>query len=79
MYSKKNWSRVKCVYAEVYLDRGGAGGPEPPRNLVDQLTLFEPGWAEFAPQILPAPPDSKSYLHLLFLSIREGRGGVKIG
>ena len=45
--------------------RGGPGEPEPPpRNLADQLTLLEPGWADFAPHTTASPPDSKSYLHL---------------
>ena len=37
--------------------RGWAGGgTEPPWNLTDQLTLFEPGWADFAPQTTASPP-----------------------
>jgi hypothetical protein len=27
---------------------GGPGGPEPPRNLADQLTLFKPWGADYA-------------------------------
>ena len=36
--------------------------------MADQLTLFEPGWADFAPHITASPhaPDSKSYLHLCY-------------
>ena len=30
----------------------GLGGCEPPRNLADQLTLFKPGEAGYAPQPL---------------------------
>ena len=37
--------------------RGGPGGPEPTWNLTDQLTLFEPGWVEFA--LLPVPQIQK--------------------
>ena len=44
------------------LIRGVARGGD--RNLTDQLTLFEPGWTDFAPHTtLRPPPDSKSYLH----------------
>ena len=38
---------------------GGPGGPEPPRILADQLTLFEPGWADFAPHNTVSPPGFK--------------------
>ena len=34
---------------------GGGGGPESPRNMADQLTLFEPGWADFAPHNTASP------------------------
>ena len=45
--------------------RGGAGGgPEPPQNLADQVTLFEPGGQNLPLTLLPAPPDSNIYLHL---------------
>jgi hypothetical protein len=33
----------------------GGGGAEPPRNLADQLTLFEPEWADFAPHTTANP------------------------
>ena len=46
------------------LARGGPGGPEPLRNLTNQLTLFKPGGQIMPLTLLPAPPDSKSYLHL---------------
>ena len=42
----------------------GAGGTEPPRTLADQLTLFKPGGQIMPLTLLPAPSDSKSYLHL---------------
>ena len=37
-----------------------------PRNLADQLTLFKPvQWEQIMPlTLLPAPLESKSYLHL---------------
>ena len=39
---------------------------ELPQNSPGQLTLFEPGGADYAHNIntSPPPPDSKSYLHL---------------
>ena len=46
--------------------RGGPGWPEPTQNLADQLTLFKPGGQIMPLTLLPAPPDSKSYLHLWF-------------
>ena len=33
------------------------GGPEPPRNLADQLTLFKPVGQIVPLTLLPAPPD----------------------
>ena len=36
--------------------RRGARGSEPPRNLADQLTLFEPGGQSLPLTLLPAPP-----------------------
>ena len=46
--------------------RGVARGGEAEhlRNLADQLTLFKPGEQIMPFTLLPAPPDSKSYLHL---------------
>ena len=38
----------------------GARAPAP-RNLADQLTLLEPGWADFVPHTTVSPRDSKSY------------------
>ena len=39
---------------------GGAGGATaPPRNLADQLTLFEPGGADFATHTTASPPGFK--------------------
>ena len=35
------------AFAIVSLE-GGPGGPEPPRNLADQLTLFKPWGADYA-------------------------------
>ena len=35
------------------------GGPEPPRNLADQLTLYEVGWSDFAPHTTASPPGFK--------------------
>ena len=36
--------------------RGGPRGPEPrSQNLADRLTLFEPGWADFAPHNTVSP------------------------
>ena len=49
----------------MFHPRGVArGGPEPPWNLADQLTLFKPGGQIMPLTLLRAPPDSKSYLHL---------------
>ena len=36
--------------------RGGAEGARAPRNLADQLTLFKPGWADFAPRTTASLP-----------------------
>ena len=44
--------------------REGARGARAPRNLADQLTLFKPGGPIMPLTLLPAPTDSKSYLHL---------------
>ena len=45
--------------------RGGEGGVRAVRSLADQLILFKPGGGRLCPlKLLPAPPDSKSYLHL---------------
>ena len=41
----------------IFLEHCGPGGPEPTWNLTDQLTLFEPGWVEFA--LLPVPQIQK--------------------
>ena len=32
------------------------GGREPPQNLADQLTLFKPGGADYAPHTTADPP-----------------------
>ena len=52
--------------------RGGAGGPELPRNLAHQLTLLEPG-SDFAPHTTVSPPGFKklSTLHASFSEINE--------
>jgi hypothetical protein len=34
----------------------GGRGPEPPLNLLHQLTLLEPGWADFVPHTTVSPP-----------------------
>ena len=39
--------------------RGRAGGARAPRNLADQLTLLELGWADFPLTLLSAPPLGK--------------------
>ena len=39
--------------------RGGARGARAPRNLADQLTLLEPGWADFAPHTTVSLPGFK--------------------
>ena len=44
--------------------KGGGGGAETPRNLANQLALFKPGGEIMPLTLLPAPLDSKSYLHL---------------
>ena len=38
----------------------GRGSAPPPWNLADQLTLFEPGWADFAPHTTASPPGFKN-------------------
>ena len=51
--------------------RGGAGGASAPRNLAHQLTLLEPGWADFAPHTTVSPPGFKKLstpLHMKFTS-----------
>ena len=45
----------------------GVGGCLPTRNLADQLTLFEPGWVEFA--LLPVPQIQKD-IHTSVLSFK---------
>ena len=43
---------VQVVYLNRGVARGEAGGP---RNLADQLTLFKPGWEDFAPHTTASP------------------------
>ena len=43
----------------MYLE-GGPGGAEPPRNLADQLTLFKPRGADYAPHTTASPPGFKT-------------------
>ena len=45
-------------YTEVQL-KGGPGGPESPRNLENQLTLFKPRWADFSPHTAASSPGFK--------------------
>ena len=45
-------------YPAPYL-AGVLGVPEHPRNLAGQLTLFKPGWADFAPHTTASPPGFK--------------------
>ena len=64
-------------------------GAEPSQNLADQLTLFKPGGQIMPLTLLPAPPDSKSFLHLYLPStylhsmalpvVEISRQGYKIG
>jgi hypothetical protein len=46
----------------------------PPQNLADQLTLFKPGWTDYAPHTTASSaspsPDSKNYLHLCHTSLK---------
>ena len=63
------------LYRGVAIGRPGEGAPLAPRNLVprnlaDQLTLFKPvGGGQTMPvTLLPAPLDSKFYLHLCYIT-----------
>ena len=60
--------RIKKVFLFIYeisfifptcyrgVGKGGAGGPEPSRNLPDQLPkVFEPGLADFTPHTTASP------------------------
>ena len=49
--------RRMCHYDFRGVARGGGRGDKSPlRNLADQLTLFKPGWADFAPHSTASPP-----------------------
>ena len=56
---------------------GGQGGPELPRKLEDQQTLFTPGGQIMPLTLLPAPLDSKSYLHLWLQCVLGAAAGVR--
>ena len=60
--------------------KGGDGVARAPRNLADQLTLLKPrGGGQIMPvTLLPAPLDSKCYLHLCTLHplIRDKIGQI---
>ena len=50
----------QCTIRVLCITRGVArGGGQGARNLADQLTLFEPGWAEFAPHTTSSPTGFK--------------------
>ena len=54
----KYYRNVKFISLDYRgVARKGAGElePPPPRNLADQLTLLEPGWADFAPHTTVSP------------------------
>ena len=46
------------IYIQWCRNRGGGGqgGPWPPQYFADQLTLFEPGRADYPHLLLLAPP-----------------------
>ena len=46
--------------------RGGTRAARAPQNLADQLTLFKPGGADYAPHTI-ATPHSEFYLHLWYI------------
>ena len=50
-------------YISVMPELGGPGGPWPPQYLTDQLTLFQPGEADFAHPLLLAPPNFFTFRH----------------
>ena len=60
-----------CMYSSIPRDihnrgvaRGeGAGGPEPPRNLADQLTVFKPCGADYARYTTASPPLIQNAIH----------------
>ena len=58
--------RILLFFSQRCSKMGAQGGPEPPRNLADQSTLFKTGGQIIPLTLLPAPLDSKSYLHLCF-------------
>ena len=62
---RQNFTKQKKNHVENHMvARGVARGggrpwpppPPPPRNLADKLTLFEPGWADFAPHTTTVRP-----------------------
>ena len=47
----------RYICTSVMPEPGGPGGPWPHQYLADQLTLFEPGRADYPPLLLLAPPN----------------------
>ena len=57
---KKSWKSTAYVKPKMQtVIRGLEGGPEPLRNLADQLTLFKPGGQIYAPHTTASPPGFK--------------------
>ena len=50
-----------CMVRSRPVVPGGAGDAMPPRILADQLTLSQPRGADYAQQILLAPPDFQTF------------------
>ena len=70
-----------AIVLEIFrgVARGGAGGARAPSNLADQLTLFEPGWADFAPHAAASPPGFKKLSTSLIFNVKvESLGAIEL-
>ena len=66
---------ANMVYRGVARGEAGEEGLcPPPRTLAAQLTLFEPGWADFAPHTTASPPGFKKLstpLYIIFVTTQS--------
>ena len=56
--------KAECPFGLGCRKQGGWWGTRPLQLLAGQLTLFEPGWADFAPYTTASPLGFKNYLRL---------------